>query len=140
MHVYIAGPMRGHFLYNFPAFFKAAVQLRKGGHVVENPAENDMANGVNPNEPADSEHNAKAFCIHEAFRWDFLAIERAEAIVLLPGWKKSKGVAAELTLALFMGKKLFEYSEGAAALGTVVLREITMDYPTISFRFEEGAN
>ena len=98
---YIAGPMRGKKLYNFPTFFEAAIVLRSQGHTVFNPAERDMAVGFNPAETMESQ----GFNLSEAFTWDFESIQKSQAIVLLPGWEKSSGVAAELAVAWYCGKK-----------------------------------
>lgn len=46
--IYIAGPMRGHELYNFPAFDAAEARLRRLGYDVVNPAALDRARGIHP--------------------------------------------------------------------------------------------
>ena len=43
MKLYLAGPMRGVPEFNFPAFFRAAAQLEREGHIVFNPAAKDNA-------------------------------------------------------------------------------------------------
>jgi hypothetical protein len=112
MRIYLAGPMRGQPLFNFPAFFRAAMALRDDGHFVDNPAERDMAVGFNP--ACDIEHpdNIKVFNLKTAFEWDFEAITNAQAIVLLPGWEASKGVQAELVLALALKRDVYQFVHG----------------------------
>lgn len=111
MKCYIAGPMRGIALYNFPAFFDAAMHLRQLGHTVSNPAERDMAIGLNPSLALDHPDNIAVFDIGKAFEWDFQQILASDAIVLLPGWEDSKGVQAELLLATTMKRKAYTYND-----------------------------
>ena len=110
MRVYIAGPMRGVPLFNFPAFNAAAAKLRAEGHMVFNPAERDIerhgtdisAGNIEGDESiAAREHG---FSLREALADDtrFICME-AEAIALLPGWDRSKGARAELALAKALG-------------------------------------
>lgn len=112
MKIYLAGPMRGLPLFNFPAFFRAATTLRALGHEVANPAEHDMANGFDPSRDVDDAYNAKTFSLSAAFAWDFEQVSQAEAIVLLPGWRKSSGAQAELILAYNLGVDVYEYDNG----------------------------
>ncbi len=112
MKIYIAGPMRGHPLYNFPKFFKAAMALREAGYEVFNPAERDMAIGFDPALPLDHETNEAVFSLPSAFEWDFEAIKKADAIALLPGWRESGGVQAELVLAHMLGRETYEIADG----------------------------
>ena len=95
MRVYIAGPMRGYPLYNFPAFDAAAEALREAGHDPINPADLDRARGVDER----TDPLPPGF-IREALREDLLAIlDEAEAIALLPGWMASRGAVIEVALA-----------------------------------------
>ena len=105
MLLYIAGPMRGHQLSNFPAFFAASLALKGIGHAVVNPAERDMAAGIDPSK----EPEVQEFSLHQAFAFDFETIIRADAMVLLPGWETSEGVAAERVVAHYVGTRVFEY-------------------------------
>lgn len=110
MRLYLAGPMRGIPHFNFPAFHKAAADLRSEGYEVFSPAEADndhhgtdiSAGNVDGDEDkAGKEHG---FNLREALLRDLTYIcEKAEGIALLPGWEKSKGVAAERATALALG-------------------------------------
>lgn len=111
MKIYLAGPMRGLPMFNFPAFMEAAIKLRDRGHFVYNPAERDVAVGFDPSKPLDHPDNTKVFNLAEAFEWDFVAINKSEAIVLLPGWANSKGVQAELVLAMALHRGVFEWDD-----------------------------
>ena len=77
LRVYVAGPMTGRELCNFPAFFAAEEYLRGFGYEVLNPARND--GGQTPEE---------AFARHEASgrRWsDYLRIDLAA--LATNGWQ-----------------------------------------------------
>ena len=82
--IYISGPMGIHMTtdWNFSAFHRAAHHLRKHGFVVINPAELD-GGGTGRSWSYYIERDKKELC-------------KADAIVLLPRWKESLGVAAEL--------------------------------------------
>lgn len=105
MKIYLAGPMRGLPEFNFPAFMKAAEELRAQGHEVFNPAERDKEQhgdfekgNINGDEVlAAAQHG---FSLREALRDDthWISME-AEGIALLPGWQNSKGAKAERALA-----------------------------------------
>lgn len=108
--VYLAGPMRDKILYNFPLFFETGMVLReKFGLNVLNPAERDMAVGFDPSKPLDWGKNAEVWTMASAFEWDFAAIKRSSAIFLLPGWRGSQGVQAELILSTTLELRVFEY-------------------------------
>lgn len=98
MLYYIAGPMRGYPLWNFPAFDAAAAAIRSKGHEVVSPAELDRAAGF-------TEHTTELppNFMREAFRRDIAAIERCEGVAVLPGWQQSTGAKAEVAIAKWLG-------------------------------------
>jgi len=113
MRTYLAGPMRGLPEFNFPAFHKGAAFLRKRGHEVFNPAEQDneihgtdisKGNANGDETLAAKEHG---FNLREALARDLAYIcKHADAIALLPGWKDSKGACAEFMVARALGLKI----------------------------------
>lgn len=104
MKIYLAGPMRGIPDFNFPVFDAAAANLRSQGYTVFNPADNDREKGY-VGKPVDE---IKRDCIMD----DLTYIAReADAIALLPGWEVSKGVAAEVALAIFLDLKLIKLDD-----------------------------
>lgn len=110
---YLAGPMRGYPQQNFPAFFAAALRLRKAGWEIENPAEYDSAAGVDPS----ADPSEWPITIEQMLMVDFdIIIRRAKAIILLPGWQDSVGAKMELAIALHIGLPAF------ALLGDKLLR------------------
>lgn len=105
MKLYIAGKMQGLPLYNFPAFFKAALALREQGINVINPAEKDMARGFDPGKPLKDQD----FSLEETLRQDFLDIlhEDTDGVVFLPGWQDSSGARDEYRIARRSGKHVY---------------------------------
>jgi hypothetical protein len=104
--VYLAGPMSNIPYFNFPAFIDAAGELRKQGHMVFNPAESDIETYGDfwkscPNGTHEEAHKAGlAPTYREVLKVDLnWILDHAEVIAFLPGWDKSKGVAAEKALA-----------------------------------------
>jgi hypothetical protein len=82
--IYVAGPMTGFPLLNFPAFHAAAAEWRARGWHVENPAE------INADPTAGW---------HECMRADIARLVTCNAIYLLPGWKLSRGARIEAHIA-----------------------------------------
>lgn len=93
MRVYLAGPMTGLPDFNYPAFRAAAKRLRAAGYRVENPAE-----------------NAKPVCDSWLgyMRKGITQLVQCDAIVLLPGWRNSKGVSIEFPIAQGLDFPFFE--------------------------------
>lgn len=92
---YLAGPMRGYPLFNFPAFLMAARVLTARGFEISSPAEKDLEAGFDPSLPIEGQK----FDVGAAFRWDFEAVVKSRGIVLLPGWERSTGAKAERLVA-----------------------------------------
>ena len=93
MKLYLAGPMRGYPEYNFPTFHAATSRLRSQGHEVWNPAERDIEeDGFNP-----LTHQPRPFI--EYMRHDLPAVMAADAVAVLPGWRRSKGARLEVHTA-----------------------------------------
>lgn len=101
--VYIAGPMSGYELLNFPAFDEAAKRFRKAGWNVINPAELDRVNGIHEYTPI-GEHGG----YKEVMARDTAAICICDAIALLPGWEKSPGTGVELALAKLLDLSIYD--------------------------------
>lgn len=109
MNVYVAGPMRGIYEFNFPAFIDAAAELRTRGFEVFSPAERDLAKGFQPwgMEGSQEELDGLGFDLREAIAIDLDYICReADAICLLEGWKRSTGAKLEKQAAHFCGLKV----------------------------------
>lgn len=116
MKLYIAGPMSGKPAYNFAAFRAAASQLRREGHTVVSPHE--LTEGVwreqhgREFDPENDRCDWGDAILCEMMKRDLGAVCDADAIVLLDGWRQSKGATSELALATNLGKVVFVWSQG----------------------------
>lgn len=102
---YVAGPMRGYPLFNFPAFDAATKVLREAGWIIYNPAESDLQLGVDPSKELEDQ----TVTVHDCLRRDFELICRCSDIIVLPGWEKSEGVKIELAIAQHIGLQVWEF-------------------------------
>ena len=104
MKVYLAGPMRGYPKFNFPTFFKVAKKLEKQGFTVFNPADKDIKHYGSLKGVVKAYDKDPQCVMREVIQKDLLwIIQQADRVYVLPGWKKSRGVKAELALAKFLG-------------------------------------
>lgn len=101
--IYIAGPMTGYPLWNFPAFDEAERHLRSLGWEVLNPA--TISRQLGFDEHAGIEPTPEY--MGKAMRADIEAVLSADAIFLLPNWTASKGARAEHALAEWRGLRIF---------------------------------
>lgn len=99
MTIYISGPMSGYDENNYPAFYRAELELIRRGHDVINPAR--VGDSVDIS--GLSQHEA-----YEAYmEADLEAMEEADAIYYLIGWEESTGANRERDKALQLGLKEF---------------------------------
>lgn len=106
MRLYLAGPMTGVPLFNFPLFDECAARLRAKGFEVVNPAEEDRRlDGFDP--VAD---HAKPF-VHY-MRRDLPLVMACDGVAVLPGWQRSKGARLEVHVALECGLALYDALTG----------------------------
>lgn len=86
--IYLAGPMTGLPLDNYPAFHVEAARLRAIGYHVESPAENPR------------QDSWLAY-----MRQSIRQMLTCDAVALLSGWEKSRGALIEHGLAISLGIK-----------------------------------
>ncbi len=98
--------MRGYPEYNFPAFYEAEASLEKRGCVVINPARIDEVKGFTVDTP---EHTLTGDDLKAFIKRDIDLVMSVDAIVVLPGWEKSKGVAVEVALARYCDIGVYSY-------------------------------
>lgn len=117
--IYIAGPMRGHKHYNFPAFDAAEARLRRLGYDVVNPAALDRARGIYPETfPDDWDWNKTP----EGFDLKAVALEclrqvsECDGVYLLQYWNGSCGAEAESSFADWIGIEQVEYSDSDSCI------------------------
>jgi len=104
--IYLAGPMKGLPYFNFPTFHKIADKLRQKGYIVFNPAETAsrvFGPGLSTNNPTGDEGKAKVeygFDRRRALASSLYYIcAYADAVYVLPGWRKSSGCLLEMMIA-----------------------------------------
>lgn len=105
--VVLSGPMTGLPNYNFDAFDKAEVDLKKQGLLVFNPAHLGRAalKTYGADVPKDSPVYKKLLA--ECKRH----IEICDSLILLDGWESSSGAKSELEYALSLGKPIELYKQ-----------------------------
>lgn len=134
MRVYISGPMRGYAQFNFPRFDAVSQLLRNSGVVVFNPSENDQVEypDIHQWEGFESGDTAKCprFNLETSLRWDFARILEANGIVMLPGWERSSGAAAERYVAEATGKDVYLWDEDTQC-ATLDPQQRRMDGPKV---------
>lgn len=129
MRIYIAGPMSGIPACNFPAFDAARDRWQEAGHQVISPADltrsywrEHYGEEFDPDSPDPAIWAGGE--IYEAFlREDIRAITECNAIALLPGWRRSKGVARELAVSQALGLPEFDAETLRTLEGETILQE-----------------
>jgi len=100
---YLAGPMTGIDLYNFPEFEKVATDLRSKGLDVVSPHEIDHG---------ETEETRGSLDYRVYIKADLRAMLECDAIVLMEGWRASKGCQFEVQVARKTGMRIFVYASG----------------------------
>lgn len=98
--LYISGPMGGKPAMNHPLFNRVASEARRAGLSVFNPAELDAML---------SARERKLYTWADYMRRDLEALLRSRGVMLLPGWRKSKGARIEALVAQTIGLTIFEF-------------------------------
>jgi hypothetical protein len=91
--IMVSGPMTGIPDLNYPLFNAVAQRLRNIGCTVENPAENNPA----MDDPEWSDW----------MRLSLTQLMRCDAVMMLPGWWRSKGARIEWAVAKLLGIPVF---------------------------------
>lgn len=95
--LYVAGPMTGYADWNFPAFERAAEDLRDEGYEVVSPHEIDLEGGFDPS------GDGAGFDLRAALERDVEAVLEADGVALLDGWEQSPGAVIEVLTASSKG-------------------------------------
>jgi hypothetical protein len=108
LRLYISGPMSGIKDFNRPLFMRVREALRLRGHFVICPTElDDVPNGApEVMTPLELEMLWKAFLIRDVA---MILTCQLDAIVVLPGWWRSRGARLEILAGLSVGLRLLEW-------------------------------
>lgn len=105
--IYIAGPMTGHYGFNFHMFDRAAHDLAEKGWEPINPAQMDREVGFDP-----YRDKPDAAFLQAALERDCAAlINDAEAMAMLPGWENSTGARGEFGLAQWKHIPVYQWPD-----------------------------
>lgn len=107
--IYLAGPMRGCTLFNFPAFDAARDRLAKLGWHPVSPADMDRKAGFDPDAlPEDWDWHVipETLDVAAVIRRDTDAILACPFIYMLNGWERSEGARLEHGLAILLRKRI----------------------------------
>jgi hypothetical protein len=108
--VYIAGPMRGYPMFNFPAFDAARDAWAARGWTVISPADMDRElDGLDPTAiNTDSACSSADKPFAHYMRRDIEALLRSTAIAFLPGWEASVGANVERVVAGALNLEMYD--------------------------------
>jgi hypothetical protein len=98
--VYVSGPMTGKKNNNVEAFNTVTAELRDLGYVVINPAELDDGEDKSDIVSGDSEWV-------KCLKRDIRKLLNVDAVVVLKGWKNSKGALLEVLIAYELSKPVY---------------------------------
>lgn len=123
---YLAGPMRGLPMCNFPTFFRTARLLAEAGFTVVNPAAHDIECGFDP--VRGNYEEKPELQLKSLLAWDFSQVMQCDRIILLPGWRESRGTRAELVVAHYAGLEVWEIDP---QFSVSVLKRLKLGEPDI---------
>lgn len=97
--IYISGPMTGYDDMNFPAFYEMENKLK-------NYIDVEVVNPAKVSHLAEEKYKNPSY--FDYLREDFRVLLDCDAVVMLTGWKESRGCMAELALAKALSIPFFE--------------------------------
>lgn len=150
---YLAGPMRGHENFNFPAFDEAKRIIEGlddglGSMLIEvvSPADMDRRDGsvieTGVGTPDYKVELAPSFDWYETMEKDLAVLARCDGLILLPTWGLSHGAVTEVKAAMSQGKPIFQFhpekpfNGGTRYLSRCPYPELEMVLETIAFQDE----
>lgn len=108
MKCYLAGPMTGLPLFNYPMFELSAYKLRKRGMEIFSPHE------IDHDEPG----GLGSLPYKDYIRGGLKLLLECDAIIMMDGWELSKGCMTELYVANACGLKIFFFNPRTEVLTT----------------------
>ena len=108
MKIYISGPMTGYTNYNFKAFFDAEDFIRSLGYMALNPAWQDGYTF----EEAIKHAKISGHSWGDYMREDLKMLMMADSILLLDGWRESRGAKLETIVAQALDMDFYRLKDG----------------------------
>lgn len=106
-NIYISGRMTGEHCFNFERFFYHAHRFRLDGWNPLNPAEHDCMKMFDGWQYSEDQYEA-------VIQYDLELIkDKADAIFMLDGWRRSKGARRELYVAMEKGIEIIYETKGS---------------------------
>ena len=105
MILYIAGPMSGITDHNFPMFDGVKKALLDRGHTIISPA--DLSRNAGDYAIGDSISSPEQYA--RMMRLDIQEILGCEGIVMLPGWRNSRGAKFEFLMCTILGIPIYRF-------------------------------
>lgn len=102
------GPRRWRPRLNADAFLEAKVYMQGLGYRVFSPIDNDLANGVDLDDTTTYPTDDK---VQELLEWDLRAVLKSDVIVMLPGWRQSRGARLEQAVAKDTGRTVLYWTQ-----------------------------
>lgn len=121
MKLYVCGKMRGIFLFNFPEFNDVSDELRRKGHDVFNPAEQDVT--IDGFDPAKDTPKTPSYYMKR----DLPAVCDCDAIACLPSWRQSGGARMEVFVGLALGKQILD-AYTLAPIDSIIVKHILVNF------------
>lgn len=97
---YLAGPMTGIEKFNFPMFERVAVYLREVGLSVASPHEIDHG---------ETDETCGKLPYQQYVKASLTMMMDCDSVIVLPGWKDSRGACLELQVAKACGMELHRF-------------------------------
>lgn len=121
MRAYISGPISGIPEANEPAF-RACAERTARRLMMETLVPHDIKPFEHKGDCAKGSYASGEPGSHQAccyLRTDVAALAACDAIVMMPGWRASRGAMLEFTNAVFFGMEIWFYNEAANDFGRI---------------------
>ena len=137
MKIYLAGPMTNIPQFNFPAFDAAEADLTKRGYEVVPPAD---LHDPEVRAAALASKTGSMLDLPRHLTWGqflaedirMIADDGIEGIVVMPGWKTSRGARLETYVGRLCGLPVFRYEEGVGLLPRISSLELSVVFGSVA--------
>lgn len=132
MKLYLSGPMTGYPQFNIAAFAATTADLRGHGFEVVSPHEADETSGIGEAVRSSIDGDVSKLTKQTGETWgmllardvNILADQGINAIVVLPGWERSRGARLEVFLGMLLKLPIYQSLNNGATLLEVVHADV----------------